>query len=267
MYLQGLFLSYAISFGDIYIMKFEILHKILFVFLIVTLFASCSSIYMPNVPATPMFRNKGEGHLAGHIGLKGNVSANAGIAISDKIAIVANGSSINRGANSNDKYSQWLGEGSVGYFTTLGKRKLQVFEAYIGYGVGSSEDIDQRASVIGFIPVDVRKINFNRIFAQVNYSSTKRDKINLFGEKRELNYGTAIRLSRVGTSKLVVNDVVLGNEYNLFIEPIFFTRLQLTKGLDIQYTTGFNVGFLKNEYLKSGNSVFTLGITYNFGKK
>lgn len=267
MYLQGLFLNYTISFGDICIMKFEMPNKILFVFLIATLFTSCSSIYMPNVPATPMFRNKGEGHLAGHIGLKGNASANAGLAITDKIAIVANGSSINKGANSNDKYSQWLGEGSLGYFTTVGKRKLQVLEAYIGYGVGSSEDIDQRASVIGFTPIDIRRINFNRIFAQVNYSSTKKDKINLFGEKRELNYGTAIRLSRVGTTKLVVNDVVQGNESNLFIEPIFFTRLQLKKGLDIQYTTGFNVGLFKNEYLKSGNSVFTLGLTYNFGKK
>lgn len=222
---------------------------------------------MPNVPATPMFRNQGEGYIAGHLGLKGNLSANAGLAITDKIAVVANGSTVARGAQSNEKYSQWLGEGSIGYYTTLGKRKLQVFEAYAGYGVGNSQQIDQRATIIGFQPVESRVMDFNKIFLQVNYSSTKRDKIKLFGEKRELNYGTAIRLSRVATNKFTINEVSPGNVQNIFIEPVFFTRMEMLKGLELQYTTGFNVGLMKNDYLKAGNSVFTLGITYNFGKK
>ena len=64
-----------------------------------------------------------------------------------------------------------------------------------------------------------------------------------------------------------INGEKKDKEENYFIEPIFFTRLQLIKGLQVQYTTGFNVGFIKNEYLKAGNSVFTLGISYNFGKK
>lgn len=43
-------------------------------------FSSCSSIYMPNVPATPMFKERGEVYVAAHSNIKGNISGNAGVA-------------------------------------------------------------------------------------------------------------------------------------------------------------------------------------------
>lgn len=222
---------------------------------------------MPNVPATPMFKNQGEGYLSGHVNLKGNLSGTAGLAVSDNMAIIVNGGTINKGEKSNDYFKQNLIEGALGYYSTLGKGRRQVLEFYAGYGVGNTKEVDQRASVGGYSPALSKFMDFNKFFVQANYSSTRKNKINLFGEKRELNYGTAIRISRVGMTNFTINNEVSKLEENYFIEPVFFTRMQLVKGLQIQYTTGFNVGLVKNEYLKAGNAVFTLGIAYNFGVK
>ena len=228
--------------------------------------ASCSSIYMPNVPATPMFKKSGEVYVGGHFNTKGNISANLGAAVSDHVAIIANGSSVNTGSSNNNYFRQWLTEGGIGYYTTMGKDKRQVFEMYAGYGVGNTKDFKQRASIYGYDLVESREMNFDKIFLQVNYSSTRKKKINIFGDKKELNYGTAIRLSRVAMKDFVLNEVASPTEENYFIEPLFFTRMQLVNGLQVQYTNGFNIGLNNNEYLKAGNSVFTLGLVYTFGK-
>lgn len=228
---------------------------------------SCSSIYMPNVPATPMLRNKGEGYVAAHVNTKANMSGSFAVAATDHLAILGNGSYVDHGYKSNNYFKQWLAEGAVGYFTKIGKSQRQVLEIYAGYGVGNTLDIDKRASTKGYEPVETREMDFNKIFAQVNYSSTRKKKINLFGDKRELNYGTAIRLSRVAMDKFLLNGIESPREENFLIEPVFYTRMELVKGLQLQYTNGFNIGLNSNEYLKAGNSVFTLGIVYNFGKK
>lgn len=231
------------------------------------IFMGCSSMYMPNVPATPMFRGQGEGYVSGHANLKGNISGTAAVAITDHVALIGNASTVNTGVNSNTHFRQWLAEGAVGYFTQVGKSKRQVLEVYGGYGIGNSRENDQRASIRDYDIVESRKMDIDKIFLQVNYSSTTKQKLNLFGRKRELNYGTAIRASRIGMTDFWINGDESAKEENIFIEPVFFTRMELTKGLQLQYTTGFNIGFVNNSYLKAGNSIFTLGIVYNFGKE
>lgn len=227
----------------------------------------CHSIYMPNVPATPMLREAGEVYVGGHFNVQGNISGNLALALTDNVGLVANASTVNTGANNNDYFRQWLAEGGLGYFTRIGKDQRQVFEVYMGYGIGNTKDFKQRASVMGYELVEAREMDFDKIFVQFNYSSTRKKKINIFGDRKELNYGTAIRLSRVGMQKFAVDGVSVTGEENFFIEPLFFTRMQLVNGLQLQYTNGFNIGLNKNEYLKAGNSVFTLGLVYTFGKK
>ncbi|WP_270087540.1 hypothetical protein [Sphingobacterium sp. SYP-B4668] len=236
-----------------------------FLVLIAFSLESCSSMYMPNVPATPMFTKQGEGYLSGHINLKGNISGNAGVAITKHIGFIANGSYVNN-KRQNEEFKQYLYEGGIGYFTPLGKSKRQVFEVYAGYGIGNTLETDLRSSTSGMIPVEVRDMDFEKMFVQVNYSSIKKDKINLFGARRELNYGTAIRLSRIAMKDFSIDNVAAPQEDNIFVEPVFFTRLALNKNWQLQYTTGFNIGVVSNEYLKAGNAVFTLGVSYNFGK-
>ena len=241
-----------------------------FVFvLVVVLFSSCSSIYMPNVPATPMFQNKGEVHAAAHVNVKGNLSASLGAAVGNHIAIIANGSYIGQGEHTsrNELFKQQLVEGGIGYFTRVGKYKRQVLEVYAGYGVGSSTETDRRSSTTGMMPVEVREMDFDKIFVQVNYSSTRRQKLNLFGKPRALNYGTAIRASRVAMQDFTINSLSSQREEALFLEPLFYTRMELNNGFQVQYTNGFNFNVLDNTYLKAGNAVFTLGLTYNFGGK
>lgn len=234
------------------------------VLLTTVVLSSCSSIYMPNVPATPMFKEAGEVYVGGHFNAKGNVSGNLGLAVTENIAVIANGSTVNTGGSSNDYFRQWLAEGGIGYYTTIGKDKRQVFETFVGYGVGNTKDYKQRASVYGYELIEAQEMNFDKFFLQVNYSSTRKKKINIFGDKKELNYGTAIRLSRVGMKDFTIDNEPFSKEKNFFIEPLFFTRMQLVNGLQVQYTNGFNIGLNNNEYLKAGNSVFTLGLVYTF---
>ena len=221
---------------------------------------------MPNVPATPMFSEAGEVYVAGHLNTKGNISGNVGLAVSDHLAVIGNASSVNTGSNNNDYFRQWLAEGGIGYFTKIGKDKRQILEVYAGYGVGNTKDYKQRASIYGYELTDAQEMNFDKVFIQLNYSSTRKKKINIFGDKKILNYGTAIRLSKVGMKDFWINQAVTQGEENYYIEPLFFTRMQLVNALQLQYTNGFNIGLKSNEYLKAGNSVFTLGLVYTFGK-
>lgn len=241
-----------------------------FIILVLALsFVSCSSLYMPNVPATPMFQNQGEIHVAAHANIKGNVSGNLGVAVGNHLAIIANGSYIDQSGNNNrnELFKQYLIEGGLGYFTKIGKEKRQVLEIYGGYGRGSSAEVHRRASTTGMQPVETQNIDFDKIFVQINYSSTRRKKLNLFGKPRTLNYGTAIRASRVDMTAFLINNLSSPEEEALFIEPLFYTRMELNNGFQVQYTNGFNFNVVDNTYLKAGNAVFTLGLTYNFGRK
>ena len=228
------------------------------------LVSACSSMYLPNVPATPMFTNAGQGFISGHMNPKGNISANTGVAITDNFAVIGAGSYKDNKTPNND-FKQFLYEGGLGYFTHIGDSKRSILEFYVGYGIGSTKEIDKRASITGTNPVAIKEMDFNKIFAQANFSSKRKNKISVFGKKRNLTYGTAIRISRIKMDRFELNFAPGPKEENLFIEPIFFTKLNLNKNFQLQYSNGWNIGLMDNEYLTPGNAVFTLGINYNFG--
>jgi len=156
--------------------------------------SSCSSVYLPNVPATPMFRNQGEIHLSAHVNPKGNMSGNAGVAITDHIALIGGGSFVNYQSNNHD-FRQHLYEGGLGYFANMGKSDRNVMEVYAGYGVGATRDVDKRATTTGTAPVETRSLDFNKIFLQANFSSTRENKLAILGKQRTLTYGTAVRVA------------------------------------------------------------------------
>ena len=246
--------------------KFRIQYY-LAVLVILGCLSSCSSLYLPNVPATPMLRDQGEVFVAGHINPKGQLSGSAAVAITDHIAVLGNGSFVDHGLKSNEHLKQWLAEGALGYFTKVGQQKRRTFELYAGYGIGHALQEDKRATTQGFEAVESREMDFNKIFLQVNYSSTRDRKVNVFDKERELSYGTTIRVSRIAMDNFQLDGVDAPKEENFLVEPVFYTRLQLNKGLHLQYSSGFNIGLNNNEYLKAGNSILTLGLIYNFGRK
>ena len=142
--------------------------------LILSIFASsCSSLYMPNVPNTPMLSEKGELHASGNISLKGNASLNTAYALSDNFAVILNGAFINRDQTRKD-YRQNMLEIGGGYFSTFGSENNRILEIYGGFGRGKSERIFNDLASSGLvITYDRQEMTFSKGFLQVNYSSKK----------------------------------------------------------------------------------------------
>lgn len=241
------------------------MRRAIFYFLSIPVFISaCSSVYMPNVPNTPMLTSRGELNAAGHVTLKGNVSVNSAYAASDHLALLLNGSVMNSNRTKKD-FKHNLIETGAGYFTTFGPDKNRILEIYAGVGKGNSERVYKDKTSTGLITEDRQEINFNKTFFQVNYSSKRKQDLKLFGARFPLNYGTALRISHVKMTEFMRNDVEQTKEDNIFLEPVFFTRMAISNGVQIQYTSGSNFGLKNRKFLTAGNSVFSLGLVIGVG--
>ncbi|MDA9555133.1 hypothetical protein N9R54_02745 [Pelobium sp.] len=247
-------------------MKIFFDQKILFALILISVLSSCSSVYMPNVPNSPMLSAKGEVHASGHISLRGNINLNTAFAVSDHVGVLLNGSFINQKKDKKD-FRQDLAEIGAGYFTTFGAEKNRILEIYAGLGKGNTDRIFRTFEDNGSINSDIQNLRFRKSFLQVNYSTKEKKSLNLFGKKYPLNYGTIFRLSHVKMIDFIRNDISQPLEDNVFFEPVFFTRLKLNNAVQLQYTSGSNIGFKQKDFLKAGNSVFTIGVVVNVGGK
>lgn len=223
----------------------------------------CVSTYMPNVPNVPMFTEKGELSAAGHITPKGNITFNTAYAVTDNIGVMLNGSMLNQERKKRD-FRHNLIEAGAGYFTTFGPNQNRVLEIYGGLGGGSS-DRTEKESKEGVMTYTRREAGFSKYFTQVNFSSKKKKSLRLLGNDFPLNYGTALRMSYVNMHKHLLNNVEQPNESNIFLEPIFYTRMTLTPNVQLQYTSGSNFGLRNRKALTAGYSVFSLGFVINVG--
>lgn len=242
------------------------MQKGLFLFLLlgVSVITGCSSLYVPNVPNTPMLTAEGELHAAAHISLKGNASFNSAYAVSDHFGVMLNGSFMNRDREKKD-FSQNLIEAAGGYYTTFGSEGSRILEIYTGLGRGSSLKVVREVTTNGLISNERQQVAFSKFFLQANYSSKRKKSLKLFGSAYPLNYGTALRVSHMKMRDFKLNDISREGEDNIFFEPIFFTRLQLSNAVQLQYTSGSNFGLKNRDYLTAGSSVFTVGIVINVG--
>ncbi|GGK66051.1 hypothetical protein GCM10011405_12490 [Rufibacter glacialis] len=228
--------------------------------------SSCSSVYMPNVPNTPMLTSKGELSTSGHITLKGNATFNSAYAVTDHIGVLVSGAMMNQNTDKKD-FRHNLLEAGGGYFTTFGPNQNRILEVYAGLGRGSSDRTYKDKSSEGLTTYDRQETTFNKYFMQVNYSSKKKRLLKLFGNEHTLNYGTALRLSYVTMDDFFRNDIKQPTEDNVFFEPIFYTRMSLTPSIQLQYTSGSNFGLKNRDFMTAGNSVFSLGFIVNVGGK
>ncbi|HEY0898432.1 MAG TPA: hypothetical protein VGD90_03815 [Sphingobacteriaceae bacterium] len=227
-------------------------------------FAGCSSVYVPNVPNTPMLSSIGELHAGAHISPKGNASFNSAYAVSDHFSVMLNGSFMNRDREKKD-FTQNLLEAAGGYYTTFGADNSRILEIYSGLGRGSSLRVLREVTSDGLVSNERQQVAFNKFFLQANYSSKQKKSLKLFGNRYPLNYGTALRISHVKMRDFKLNDLEQAGEDNIFFEPVFFTRLKLNQAVQIQYTSGSNFGLKNRDYLTAGSSVFTLGVAINVG--
>lgn len=228
------------------------------------LLGSCSSLYMPNVPNTPMLSAANELHAAGHISLKWNTSFNSAYAVSDHFGILLNGSfMINE--RKRKEYSHHLLESGIGYFKTFGSENNRILEIYGGLGKGSSERLYKDQSSTGIFTEERQEVSYGKTFLQVNFSSRRKQDLKLFGGQFPLNYGTVLRISHVKMNKFNINDLAQQKEDNIFLEPVFFTRLALSKTVQLQYTSGGNFGLKNRKFLTAGSSVMSIGLVVNVG--
>jgi hypothetical protein len=230
---------------------------------LVLLMTGCVSTYMPNVPNVPMFTEKGELSAAGHITPKGNITFNTAYAVTDKFGVMVNGSMLNQERRKRD-FRHNLIEAGAGYFTTFGPNQNRVLEVYGGIGGGSS-DRTEKEEKEGVMTYTRREAGFSKYFVQVNFSSKRKKSLRLLGNEFPLNYGTALRTSYVNMNKHLLNGLEQPNEDNIFLEPIFYTRMTLSPTVQLQYTTGSNFGLKNRKALTAGYSVFSLGIVINVG--
>lgn len=229
------------------------------------LISGCSSLYMPNVPNTPMLSKTGELSASGHISLKGNTSINTAYAVSDHFGVMANGSVMSQSRTKKD-FNHNLVEAGIGYYTTFGPENKRIFELYTGLGKGSStRTYKDDAPTGGIVNTEVQQTRFGKFFIQANYSAKKAGTLNLFKARIPLNYGTALRLSYLNMNEFTINNINQPKEDNIFLEPIFFTRMAVSKSVQLQYTTGSNFGLKSRKFLTAGNSVFTIGLVINVG--
>ncbi len=233
--------------------------------LVLTL-TSCSSIYLPSVPNTPMLTTKGEIAAGAHMSLKGNFNFNSAYAFSNHLAVLANGAYLQNDRDKKDIKHKMIEFGG-GYFNTFGPDQNRIIEVYAGIGSGQSDrtfrDLDQNKNIISS---DRQEAGYDKKFVQVNYSSKRKSNLRLFGANFGLNYGTALRMSFVNTNNFYRNGVLQPNEDNIFLEPVFYTRMILSEEVQLQYTSGSNFGLKSRKFLNAGNSVFSVGAVINLGR-
>ncbi|RZK79939.1 MAG: hypothetical protein EOO92_08430, partial [Pedobacter sp.] len=233
------------------------------VFAIAISLSSCSSVYMPNVPNTPMLSTQGEFSGGGHISLRGNLSLNGAYAVTNHFGVIGSVSYIDNDARRKD-YKQKLAEVGGGYFNTFGPDDNRIIEVYAGYGAGNTDRIFRAFDDNGVLTsTDLQEVTYSKTFLQVNYSSRKTNDLKLFGKSFGINYGTAIRLSNVDMKTFLRNGVGQPREGNVFIEPIFFTRMRLSNTVQLQYTSSGNFGLNSRKFISAGNSLFTIDAVVN----
>lgn len=225
---------------------------------------SCTSMYMPNVPTAALLTKKSEFYAGAHLSLKGNVSLNTAYAVNNHFGVFLNGATISRFKKNKD-FRQNLIEIGAGYFTTFKTDNTRILEIYAGIGNGSTDRNYREINNNNIVSSDNQVFNFNKVFMQVNYTTKKKKRINIFGKNYPLNYGTVLRVSYLNIERFARNDILQPTEGNVFLEPIFFTRFKISKILQLQYTSGSNIGLGKRKFLTAGNSIFTIGLVANVG--
>jgi hypothetical protein len=225
---------------------------------------SCSSVYVPNVPNTPMLSAQGEFSGGAHISLRGNANFNGAYAVSNHIGVLMGGAYMNSERRRKDFNHKQI-EIGAGYFTTFGPEKNRILEIYAGVGTGKTNRSFRTYDSGDLISSELQVTDFSKTFLQVNYSSKKNNNFHLFGNNYPLNYGTALRVSHVSMDTFFINGLVSPKEDNIYLEPIFFTRMRLSDAVQLQYTTSSNFGLKNRKYMTAGNSIFSIGAVINVG--
>lgn len=174
-------------------------------------FSACASVYVPNAVNVPMLEKAADVQLGAHTGINGfdlQVSA----AITDNIAIMANGALLSETSDSTDYRKRKFGEIGLGYFTNF--REIGRFEVFAGYGVGRTYSRDY--FTFPGITTNYLEGSYSRIFVQPSVGI----------ETKVIDFGLAMRVSFVSIYSVKGKEIDINYDENTtYYEPVLFVRI------------------------------------------
>ncbi len=200
---------------------------------------ACTPVYIPNSRSVPLFESAGEVSIDGYINGSG-FDVNTGVAVSDHVAIIANGAYAQTGDSESEDYqSHRFGEVGVGYFSDTGTNLRT--EIFGGYGIGEATSVDE---YIFFTTNSERTTgHYNRMFVQGNMGWSPGN----------FQLGGAFRFSYVTFTEFETTSSSYTNSRSAtFAEPTFFLKggddikfnLQAGLNLPMQESIAFDYRFL-----------------------
>lgn len=220
---------------------------------------SCKPVYIPNAVNIPYLSEKGQINGGLHTGTSG-IDLQGAYAITDHVAVMANGSYANRDGSdtslTND-HKHLFGELGMGYFMPFGAGR---FEIYGGAGTGTASSYENF-----FSQGDVyAKAFYNRYFFQTNIGASARN----------VEGGLGLRFSFVDFNKFSSNNV----EYNrgitrAYMEPVLNLKVG-SENIKVTTQIGFSAllsappdssNFMEYVEVQHQPFIFNIGLSFNIG--
>jgi hypothetical protein len=237
-------------------------HPMRFFFLLGLLAFGCSPLYVPNTRNVPLFREQGE--FQASVIASNGAEVQTALAITDNIAIMANGSFLRQKISEQDyTRSHTFVEGGIGYYKANRRSRIEIFAGY-GLGKGTSfaqyyffrNDFGQKDLVATG--------TYSRIFIQPSFGQNN----------RRFNLAFTPRISLVDFSEFSSNDNDPANatvtikpdeQPRLFIEPALTGKFPLAGNLQGMFQLGLNVKASSDLYFDYVPLQFAFGIQLNTG--
>ncbi|OFX88252.1 MAG: hypothetical protein A2W99_10030 [Bacteroidetes bacterium GWF2_33_16] len=211
---------------------------------LITVFSSCNPpSYIPTMVNAPMFKNGGEFQASVATGTS-NFDAQLGLAITDHIAIIANGSFADQKNDSTgDFHKHTVFEGGIGYYQPISKKFMM--EVFLGYGNGNIQTVEDSYSA---------DANYYQIFLQPSFGITN-------------DFFTGSFTPRFNIVQIdYLYDEARYDKLTTFFQPTFTAKFgyRYVKAL-VQF--GFNVSFDETIIFEYDKKFFNLGLTFTLGRK
>lgn len=172
---------------------------------------SCATVYVPNVVNTPMLDKAADVQIGVYGGNNG-FDLQTAAAITDNIAIMANGAFLDETTDSANYRKRKFAEAALGYYHPFGKSGR--FDIFAGYGAGRTYSMDTY-ELFG-VNTDYVEGSYSRIFIQPSIGA----------EFDVVDIGIAFRVSFIKIYSLKDKDQYINFEPKYtYYEPFFFVRV------------------------------------------
>lgn len=237
-------------------------HPMRFLFLFGLLAVGCSPIYVPNVRNTPLFGEQGE--FQGTLAATTGAEAQLAYAITDNVAVMANGSFFSYNEKDQDytRKHQYF-EGGLGYYNATRKSRWELFA---GYGLGEGTSFSQYYFFTQYFGQKdlVATGRFNRIFIQPTWGTNNRG----------FNLAFTGRLSMVDFTEFSSNDndpanatvtVKPDEKAQFFFEPSLTGKVPIAGNLQGFFQLGLNINLPDKAYFDHVPLQFAVGVLVHTG--